>query len=200
MITLNEDEIPTGALRLHRYHPFVLSAQGTYVHRARSGYVYDDGKVSLQFWCGQYGRVPGARPVDKPEAPVCGTCEGRFLGQNPEAPDLIFAPRSVFNIHLTWCPARNKRLWVAPKSNWRLGQCLLCGFQGRVNSCGDVFYDQKLEAHRPQVTRALINCPEHGWKHLYGRQGTMHSGDPLVVCTSHRCEFEMAIPEGVNLG
>lgn len=195
MIQLHEDEIPSGALRIYQYHPYVVSAHGAYVHRPRSAYISDQG-VSIQFWCGQYGHVPRVRPTQTAEAAVCGTCEGRYLGQSDDDPDLIFRPRSPFVIGRVWCPGRNQNLWTAPQTNWRLGHCLLCGFDGRVNVCGGRGYghsSQKLEPHRPLVERALIACPEHGWKRLDGYSGT-------VTCSHHRCEFTATAPPGMVIG
>ncbi len=77
--------------------PFYRSAQGTYVHRVRSGTVhFYDGvaqHTSFHLWCGMLGSVgitlpyPRHRPSrgdlfsDVPKtATLCATCEGRAVG------------------------------------------------------------------------------------------------------------------------
>jgi hypothetical protein len=97
-------------MHLTRSLPFFRSAQGSYVHRVRSGHIHFRGNeakhTSLSFWCGGTGFVgcserPG-QMFDNPPAnsPLCATCEGRAIGAGMTESRLICGRVVKFSPHI----------------------------------------------------------------------------------------------------
>lgn len=77
-------------------YPFYKGNAGQYFHRIRSGTTYvrhgDTSHASLSFWCGNSGSIAPEGKKQKgqmwavlpPDAVLCATCEGRWVGAGME--------------------------------------------------------------------------------------------------------------------
>lgn len=142
---------------------YARSRGGSRWHRVRSAARFhidgQDGHTSYHGWCGQSLSSSHARAVDVPDdgAPVCGTCEGRALGYDPERPGLLFTPDTLTPPR--FCPSRT--LFVDAGSN--VGRCLVCQQLAPVKVHGWNGYP-KLQQH---VALDLVpGCPFHAWRYL----------------------------------
>lgn len=145
-----------GAMRVTRLPTFVApSNQGLYWHRPRSAQVYD-GRLCVTLWCGQTRpRVEAHHLTDKaPDDLLCGTCEGRWLGWKAVRDDLVFRPRSVFDLP-SYCPTL-----VASDAR----TCWLCGNKPSYRR-GSCYYDEV--RHRlGDGSRMPTPCNAHGWQQI----------------------------------
>lgn len=154
---------------------FVRSDGMSRWHRTRSGTLRTRGgeeHVSYQVWCGQFvyaSRAMHATDSPTDSLPICGTCDGRALGADPNRPDRIFVP-------LTLAPPRfcpNRTLFEPAGSN--VGRCQACGELAPVKVHG-WNGTPKLQQHVP--FDLVPGCPFHAWRSL-----VVHAG--LVMC---RCQ------------
>lgn len=186
-------------------------------HRIRSGFlrtgyaVVSDG-TTYNLWCGPFVTVGGPVRLARANSrqaitspvfptgdglPLCGTCEGRYLGAHPAAPELRFDPARHKLPGGRWCPGwGGQTSWSsinayvqikAPTPEQRaVGRfpafCLVCASVVPLRGGGGPYRGWwGLTRHEPGPN--LIDpCPFHGWKEL-----TEHGG--RVVC---RCTLENA--------
>lgn len=158
---------------------YARSSGGSRWHRVHSAATYRAGSetshTAYHAWCGQALYSTHCRAVDEPDdgAPVCGTCEGRVLGFDPQRPDLLFTPETLAPPR--FCP--NRTLFVDAGSN--VGRCLACSQLAPVKVHGWNGYP-KLQQH---VALDLVpGCPFHAWRYLVATGET-------AAC---RCSLESA--------
>ncbi len=137
-------------------------------HRVRSAVQHrrDDqpAHISYQAWCGQQLYSSSCRAVDAPDdgAPVCGTCEGRAEGHNPQRPGLLFSPATL--TPPLWCPSRLLYTQEGPN----VGRCVLCAELVPIRVWG--------WNGRPKITRHLAKdlvpgCAFHAWREMTAMDG-----------------------------
>lgn len=139
-------------------------------HRVRSATRHSlDGEplhTSFHVWCGQSVTSTRAVITDTPAdgVPVCGTCEGRAEGYNPDRPDLLFTPEGL-RIPAK-CPNRVLHTAVNPS----VGRCLACGELAPLRWWGWNATSPKLSPHAP--LNLVPGCPFHAWRYLAEHEGT----------------------------
>lgn len=144
-------------------------------HRVRSAVQHTlDGEarhVSYQAWCGQQLYSGSCRAVDVPDdgAPVCGTCEGRAEGHNPQRPDLLFTPWDL--TPPAWCPSR----LIYTQEGPNVGRCCLCGELAPIRAYG---WNGRAKIQRHLAKDLVAGCPFHAWRE-------MTAVDGVAVC---RCQ------------
>jgi hypothetical protein len=123
--------------------------------------------TSFLAWCGQTLSSNSCRTLDVPDdgAPVCGTCEGRAEGHNPQRPELLFTPSTLATPR--FCP--NRTLFADAGSN--VGRCLACGELAPVKVYG-WNGRPKLQVHVP--LDLVEGCSFHAWRYL------VEAGDSAV--------------------
>lgn len=161
--------------------PFIRGPRSTRWHRVRSGQrVYrewtDSISESYTTWCGQgmfdrshrgYGAPMLAETVTDGD-PLCGTCEGRSIGADPEHPEWLFSPMRL--IPPRWCPgSRTERLAVelpAAPGIRHPARCLVCGVVARMSAGGSWWGGTwGIRQHEPGP-ELIPGCPWHAWREL----------------------------------
>lgn len=166
---------------------FVRTRLSTRWHRIRSGvrwlaaYDPDNIRESYMAWCGPaIGTTRSGPPIftDAPPAkePLCGTCEGRAIGADPEHPEWLFMPRGATPPKL--CPG-SQTMWVREDQGHRArGTCLVCQDVVKLRGFGGAYnWNYGIQRHAPGPG-LVAPCELHGWRHL------LRMGD-LITC---RCE------------
>jgi hypothetical protein len=174
-------------------------------HRIRSAYVSGmHGRTICILWCGPHasvGHVPHLRANTRPSItspvfptgdglPLCGTCEGRYLGAHPEVPELRFDPRK----HTTpqWCPGwGGRQSWSSINAYVEIKNptpeqlavgrfpafCLVCASVVPLRGGGGPYRGWwGLTRHAPGPD-LIPPCGMHGWRQL-----TVHEGRVICRC------------------
>jgi hypothetical protein len=136
---------------------YVRSRNATRWHRARSGNVHQDGRISYSYWCGG-GATSGLGADSVPDGDLlCATCEGRWSAQQENR--LIFTP--IKALPPSKCPASRKALF--PQGVRNPFPCLACGASVKVTGGWNRGPSVQVHVTGPN----LVNpCPHHGWNRL----------------------------------
>lgn len=147
-------------------------------HRVRSGYRTAGGTTVWWAWCGPHLIADLCVAVDQlpTSQPVCGTCDGRADGADPNRPGKVYSPARLEPP--TWCPSR--RLYVP--AGYNVGRCVACGQLAPLRAAGGPYNGHEIiTRHQP---RALVQpCPFHAWRSLIA------DGD-TAICACRRAPNE----------
>lgn len=151
-------------------------------HRTRSGTLFvDDGRISWHTWCGQNVYSGRCLTAERPDGliPVCGTCEGRALGHDPQRPDLVFLPRLL--TPPAKCPGSGRSQLFGQVAE-TVGRCLVCGQYAAIRAMGGPYDGYVgLTSHAPGAG-LVEGCPFHAWRCLR----RMPDGSVACGCTADR--------------
>lgn len=149
----------------------------TYVRTWIAEWAPDELRESYTAWCGQLifgGRDPWFTDTPPADEPLCGPCEGRAIGADPNRPEWLFLPRRLRRPKV--CPGSQTRWYT--ETAWNRGICLVCGDAVKLRGYGGAYrWDFGAQRHSPGE-QLVDPCQFHGWKQLTLRTAT-------VVC---RCE------------
>lgn len=190
--------------------PFARMGRGSNRwHRVRSAMrLHGDDHTTYALWCGPHTHVgwsahrrwvgSGLTSPVFPTGdglPLCGTCEGRYLGAHPEVPELRFDPTRHKLPGGVWCPGAGGFSWSGNVNAYveirnptpmqrEVGRfpafCLVCAKVVKLRGGGGPYRGWwGLTRHYPGPD-LIPPCAFHGWRELTERDGR-------VVC---RCTLD----------
>lgn len=160
-------------------------------HRVRSGQrVLREWSGELvetyQTWCGQIAgsnhRSGPALLTDEPPSddPLCGTCEGRFIGARTED-RWLFQPRRLDPPKR--CPGSHTMLVREDQGRYNRATCLVCGDVVKMGAHGGPYatrWDARVHEPGPGL---IAGCPWHAWRELTLARD--ENGEQVAAC---RCQ------------
>lgn len=155
-------------------------------HRVRSSYLSfrewrpDDLDQVWHFWCGQAASTGNANTgptllTDDPPAdePLCGTCEGRWLGVQADS-RWLFTPYNVLDTPKV-CPG-SRGMEFMRETAWNRADCLVCGDHVNLRASGGPYRGTWGAQNHAPAAALIPGCLRHAWNQL------VRCADDTIAC------------------